>query len=454
MLPQLKHIPLVTDFKMRAPFENMERVVAQYEHQFEFLNSNSYVKLQDAFAESSERSYQTNNVVNHFLYTVRKQVVALYGLGHPVATAKDRLQEMCAARTAIEALSPPTEPPQAGQTYRDPFLTIALLTLPHEELEALLWQPLFDNTKPKERIYVIDVLQSAFHQDYKMARKYTRDKFAHIWADPLHKALNVDPDNKEAGLAHLMDGWTERMARFVPLDWKPWEEEPYKYIADDGRKIFALPNFGFAYEVALAVCAYDLDDTGLRDHPYYPGDLVDYYRENLRDTRDAWRKQGAGPTMALDPYSVVRIDLSKKKAKGFRRWLDIASDGDPDAVGEVIGVCKNLRKVKSITRVVNVMGDYGIALTADLKDDRTFEGELIRIAKARKIETAYVVPATKYDAGSGRCSELLEHARDWFAEHGHRLIELSQDGDWGIIVIDQTWEDEFRDLSRGLDVQY
>ena len=43
----------------------------------------------------------------------------------------------------------------------------------------------------------------------------------------------------------------------------------------------------FAFEVVLAVCGWDIDDSSFADHPYYPADLVRYYRENVRHSRDA-----------------------------------------------------------------------------------------------------------------------------------------------------------------------
>jgi len=377
----------------------------------------------------------------------------MHGLGHPINAVKDRLQDRIAMVKWVEELNQQEYIYVSSQVYRNQLHVIAILTLPDDDLEHFLWNPLFEHTQAKERVYILDYLQSAFRQDFKTARKYTRNKIAHIWADPVHKALTQNPQNREEALAQLMESWADRLSTLVPLDWKPWEEEEHKRITDEGHKVYAQPNFDFAYEIALVVCAYDLDDASFRDHPYYPRDLVDYYRANIRNTRDAWRAQGAGPTLDLVPYEVKRIDLSKKKAKGFRRWLDIASDGDPDAAGEALRTLTNLRKVKNLTRVISVMGDYGIALAVDLKDDETCESELVRLMGDRKIGAKYSPPKTKYAAGSGRCGELLEHAGAWVAEHGFRMIHLAEDGDWGAVVINQIWEDEFRELSNKLGVE-
>lgn len=453
MPPVLNQIPLETDFPMRAPHEHMERVTSKYEHVFELLGGQKYPEVLQNIEGTSDQPDKRARLANHILFTLGNQIVAMYGLGHPIEVVKDRLQDRIALAKWIDELNQQEHVSSVSQVYREQLYAIAVLTLPADDLEHYFWKPLFEHTDAKERVYILDYLQSAFRQDYKTARKYTRNKFAHVWADPVHKALTQNPQNKEATLAQLMESWADRLSKLVPLDWKPWEEEQYKYITDEGRKIYAPPNLDFAYEVALAVCAFDLDDTSFRDHPYYPRDLVDYYRDNVRHTRDGWRKPGAGPTLELEPYEVKRIDLSKKKTKGFRRWLDIASDGDPDAVGEALRQLTNLRRVKNLGQVISVMGDYGIALAVDLKDDETCESELLRLINERNISLEYVTPKTKYAAGSGRCGELFEHAREWIAEHGLRLIQLSEDGDWDAVVINQTWENEFRELSKQLGVE-
>ncbi len=448
MLPELNEIPLETDFDLRAPHEHMERIAWKYERDFKFFQTHRYREL---YENNKAEPGRAAKIIDDVLSRLRNQIVALHGLGHPIAAVRDRLQEKITWERWRDTHHPRGQGLPVTLTYRhNQEYAIALLTLPEEDLEYFIWTRLFENTKDKDRVYVLDVLLSAFRKNYKIAKKYTRDKFAHVWADPLHKALTHPTDDKEVALEKLMDGWRDRLARFVPLDWKPWEEEQYKYITDEGNKIYALPNFDFAYEVALAVCAYDMDDSNFRDHPYYPRDLVDFYRANIRQTRDAWRAPEQGPTVDLEPYEVKRIDLAKKKNKGFRRWLDIASNGDPDAAGEVFLRFPKLRKIKNLSEVVNVMGDYGIALLVDLKDAETCESELLRLIKEREIATPYTLPETEFAAGPGRCQELLAHCGEWFAQNGYRMIHLLSDGDWDAIVIDQVWEEEFNDLSQKL----
>lgn len=453
MQPTLTQIPLETPYTLRAPHENMERVIDCHKHGFGLLGGERYGEVLNNIENGKDDPGKQTGVINHITFTLHKQIVAMHGMGHPIEAIKSRLQDLIAFKRWTDELQDDEVKPQVNQNYRKQIYALAVLTLPADDLEYFFWTPLLANTKPKDRMYILDVLHSAYRQNFTPARKYSRDKFAYIWADPLHKALAQNPDKKEAALAKSMEGWPDRVKKFVPLDWKPWEEEQYKYITDDGRKIYAHPNFDFAFEIALAVCAYDLDDTSFRDHPYYPRDLVDYYRDNVRNTRDAWRAPGAGPTLDLEPYEVKLIDLSKKKAKGFRRWLDIASNGDPDGVGDVLTELTNLRKIKKLGQVVGKMDDYGIALLVDLKDDETCETELLRLIKSRNIDATYTVPKTKYPAGPGRCEELLAHASAWLADNGHRLITLMPDGDWDAVIIDQKWEQEFRELSENLGVE-
>ena len=452
MPPVLKKIPLITEFTMRAPHEHMERVISKYEADFEFLGGDKCLKITQEIEAAIDEPKHRTRMASNISFKLRNQIIAMHGLGHPIEAIESRLQDFIAFEKWAEAQGTRNHEAALSQVYRTAFDPLMLLTLPASDLEHIFWKPLFAS-EAKNRVYILDYLQSAFRQDFKTARKYTRNKFAHVWADPVHKALTQNPADKESALAQLMDGWPDRLSKHVPLDWTPWEKQQYKYIKDDGSKYYPFPNFDFAYEIALAVCAYDLDDTSFRDHRYYPRDLVDHYRTKVRNTRDAWRAPGAGPTLDFEPYVVKRIDLSKKKAKGFRRWLDIASDGDPDAVGEAIRKLTNLRKIKNLGEVIGVMGDYGIALSVDLKDDETCESELVRLINDRKIDAHYTPPKTTHAAGPGRCGELLDHAGQFLAEHGFQLIQPLEDGDWNAVVINQIWEDEFRELSSKLGVE-
>lgn len=451
VLPKLREIPLETDFQLRAPHEHMERIAYRYRRYFEFLNSHRYIENYEKASLDDEKPEHAAETLETVLRILRNQIIALHGLGHPIEAIQNRLQEKMVFEKLLIERHPRKHPWGVNLNYlHSEIYTIALLTLSAEELDGFVFTPLFDNTKDKDRVYVLDVLMSSFRPDFKTARKYTRDKFSRVWTDPLHKALTHDKSTKEEALAQLMEVWVDRVAQFFPLDWEPWEKQQYIYVSEDGDKRYAQPNFCFAYEVSLAVCAYDLDDSSFRNHPYYPRDLVDYYRKNIRNTRDAWRKAGQGPTLTLELFKPERINLTKKKNKGFRRWLDIASNGDSDAVSEVVLRFPNIRKIKNLTETVAAMGDYGIALTVDLKDDETCEYELNRLISERNIQAQYTAPETKYARGSGRCLELLEHSEAWLAEHGYRLIQLTQDGDWDAIVIEQIWEEEFADLSKKL----
>ncbi len=148
-----------------------------------------------------------------------------------------------------------------------------------------------------------------------MARKYQRKgvvRYQYGWADPLVRAMM--PDNPSIALERYMDKFEAYIKPFWPFEWKPWDKYEIKY-ATDGHPIYGNANHNFAFGAALAVCAYDLDDSRFRDNPYYPRDLVDYYREHIRHTRDDWRPQGVGAGIELELLPPPKkIDLAKCKA--------------------------------------------------------------------------------------------------------------------------------------------
>ena len=126
---------------------------------------------------------------------------------------------------------------------------------------------------------MIDVLMKAFVPDYPYSSKtkYKNTQFRDTWMTPLLSALAQPADKRDAAVAEHMGNWHRLMRQ---QGWKP------KRAPTDSLWCH------FAFEVALAVCAYDIDDSSFRDHPHYPRDLVEHYRQHLRHTRDAWRPIG------------------------------------------------------------------------------------------------------------------------------------------------------------------
>ena len=132
------------------------------------------------------------------------------------------------------------------------------------------------------RAYLFDVLIKSFIPDYPLLKKYKPNKFATPWSEPVLRALAGPPEQRAEALAAHMKNWCRLM--------RPWGWKPDLDTTVGKDNLFC----DFAFEVALAVCAYDIDDGSFRDHPYYPRDLVDAYRANVRNARDAWRPVGAG----------------------------------------------------------------------------------------------------------------------------------------------------------------
>jgi hypothetical protein len=230
----------------------------------------------------------------------------------------------------------------AGERYVVPFVALTLLlNESSEELRAL--ERLFPPVQG-DRLYALDLLVRAFIPEHQFAKKYKPKKWELDWTEPLLRAIAQPHEARAQGLASYMKNWCRLMKSrgWKPnLDTRPGHDELF---------------CDFAFEVALAVCAYDIDDSSFADHPYYPRDVVEYYRANVRATRDSWREAncGAGVEVAAPPPP-KKTDLSKPKRKGIGRWLDLASDGDTDTVESVLETVGKPKKVKDLGELMEAL---------------------------------------------------------------------------------------------------
>lgn len=206
----------------------------------------------------------------------------------------------------------------------------------------------------------------------------------------------------------------------------------------------------FAFEVALAVAAYDIDDSGFCDHPYYPRDLVQYYRAHIRDTRDSWRGEYAGAGIpVIAPTAPPKADLAKSKRKGLARWIELAADGDSQATDAALEVTGKPRKVKDLDQLLGALAEQGIAVHADIKDDTTLETQARAISEARGLG-AFDGPSSPAQ-GPARCTALLRAWTDWSAERGYTQIGTDlQDDAWHAILVRTEYRDELLQLSNEL----
>jgi hypothetical protein len=315
----------------------------------------------------------------------------------------------------------------------------ALCTLETPE-QLAEWTGLFDD-RPTRRSYLFDLMACSFVPGYRMAKKYKRDRYQAPWAAPVLRALALPPEVRHAALAEHMRKWCRIL--------KPWGWKAKLDLSYGKDNLF----FHFAYEVALAVCAYDIDDSAFAGHPYYPRDLVQWYRTHLRHTRDAWRPVGVGAGIPVEaPPLPAKVDLAKSKRKAIARWLELAADGDADAVDSVIETVGRLRKVEDIDELVGALYESGQAIYADVKDDETLELTAGQLAEERGIGDFEGPPGPPF--GPARCEAILDVLAAWVALRSYTLFRFESDGDaWCAVLVRAAYADEFGALSDSLRIR-
>ncbi len=293
--------------------------------------------------------------------------------------------------------------------------------------------------------YIGDVLVRSFTPDWPIAKKYGKlDRYDNI---RMHHGLQTvlsapDKAGKQAGIERYMAQWNGMMR---PFGWKPKRNyDPRPGYGDD---LFLK----FAYEAALVVCGWDLDDSAFRAHPYYPRDLVDYYRAHVRHTRDAWRPEGIGAGIpVMPPPPSKKIDLHKSKAKGYKRWLELTCDGDKNACTDTLEALGTLRSLKnSWDEVLDQLSGNGHAVRADLKDPDTLQAQIDALATQRPL--AEFTPPDNPPAGPDRCEMLMQQAPAWAAAQDYTWQALDDGGDnWQAVLIRTEFHAEWLALSAAL----
>ncbi|MCW8200585.1 DUF1911 domain-containing protein [Verminephrobacter aporrectodeae subsp. tuberculatae] len=284
---------------------------------------------------------------------------------------------------------------------------------------------------------LIDVLLKSFIPRYPYLPGYKVDRklYRERWMTPVLDALAQPPEQRSAALAAHMDNWYRLMR---PLGWKPKHARSKSYFFCD-----------FAFEVALAVCAYDIDDSSFRDHPHYPRDLVDHYREHIRHTRDAWRAEGVGAGVELLPSAPPRrIDLAQSKRKNFARWVELVCDGYDDAVEDVLETIGKPRKIENLFGLLETLQGLGHAIDADIKDSDSLSSQVFDLTDARGMGP-FEAPMSDPPQGPGRCMAILRALAAWVAPRGYRMIDLDDEDDaWHAVLVRAEYHEEFLALSR------
>lgn len=293
----------------------------------------------------------------------------------------------------------------------------------------------------KEKLgYLFDLLLHAYDPAHPVQKKYQPYKYSAAWIDPIVQVLALAPKERSAALARHMQNWLRLMR---PYGWKP-----NLNTAPGHDNLFG----DFAFEVALAVCAYDIDDTAFRDHPYYPRDLADYYRQHIRHSRDQWRPLYVGADLPITlPPPPIKADLAKSKRKGIARWVELVADGDIDATEAVLDATGKPRKIHDLQTLLHNLAESDLAIYADLKDDETLEQQASDLSEKRGLGPFEGPPGPPY--GPARCEATLAAWSAWLGERGYLLIDIDdKDSDWHAIVVNTVFHPELQQLSEQLGI--
>lgn len=316
------------------------------------------------------------------------------------------------------------------------WTAIALLLVEAPSYPAAFRQLL--SPEPEQRSCLMDLLLKAFIPEYALAKKYRSDKDAAVWMEPVLRALAMPAAERAGALAAHMKNWCRVM--------RPWGWRPNLDTAPGKDLLFC----DFAFEVALAVCAYDIDDSSFNEHPYYPRDLVEHYRAHVRHTRDAWRAEGVGagvPVVAPPPKK--KADLARSKRKAVARWVELACDGNVDATEAVLETIGKPRRFDEIDALMEALAEAGQAIHADIKDDETLAIQAGRLAEDRGLGE-FEGPAGP-PFGPARCTATLLAFAGWLQARGYRLVDLdNQDDAWHAVAVRAGHHDEFIALGEQL----
>jgi hypothetical protein len=455
-------------YPYRMPGANVPHFARHFNSRFwvSFSGMNDWPKFSTEHLEAGD-AYKGGWVLSKILQLINRHFW-LYARGEELGVLADRVSlELSQARDFhAQYLSEQARLGYPSGGCRSPtkpldvekIALLLLLTTDPKELNA--WMSMLLKTDLSERLPEIDVLLKAFVPELvAIPKKYAKwtgtstswlrsccDKFRVVLAQPT-------PEARTAALVRYMNNWGRMMK---PVGWKP--RRAYCELRPDGRAVDlnapSDPLFvHFAFEVALAVCAWDLDDSAFRNHPNYPRDAVDHYRTHVRHTRDAWRAEGVGSGIVMEsPQPPKKVDLSKSKLKGYPRWAELVCDGDKDAREAVIDTVGRLRSLtKAAAEVLAALAENGHGVCADIKDDATLEAQIDSLLEARGLEGFDSNQVS--GAGPARCEALLKSVQEWLVlgDRGYRFqgLDLGDDARYGLVVRD-AFAAEFTELGRAL----
>ncbi len=433
-------------YPIRSPDENALRIDSHASHDYDWIND----KYLEALKGAEEEPERQRMIAEQIPFCLERILVNMHGRGDPIEDIADRVVEFITFIEDMRETYPYVNLVQEGLSMNS-FGVVAICMLLAPDQEYLKRFGDLIQIKDSDRFYPADVLLKAFLPDWQIAKKYPKPLWTKLaWVRPLTTALAST--NKEKELIKFMEKYESYIKVYRPFKWTKWTN--FKVNNDvDGNPKYGNAFHLFAFEVAVTVCAYDLDDSAFRDHPRYPRELVDYYRKNIRLTRDAGRANGVGADIVVQPPAKPKKnDLRKSRSKNFKRWIELVCDGEAETCKSVISVYGNTKRVVKHIKLFEELGDNRAAICVDVKDDESLENSLEALMESREI-VGYEPPETKYTGGPGRCEGILKHAANWLGDSQYALyvVDLRSDN-WGAVIVHNDFADEFKILSKQLNV--
>lgn len=258
------------------------------------------------------------------------------------------------------------------------FLLVLLVVCFDEEGQH--WQQRDAWLRPDDAPLLFDILLHTFVRGHQWAAVYEADAYSDRYCTPVLDAIALPAHRRAAALERFMQRWGAVM--------KPYG---YRETCEPEKRIYDL----FPFHVALAVCAYDIDDNGFRGHPQYPRELVDHYRAHVRHTRDAWRPVGLGAPepLPMAPHKTPKKLYALKSAEAYAQWLHQACVGDGGSITAVHTALRKRRTMPELFVVVGALAAASQGLQADTKDDETLSEQVVALCGARGL-TGFVAPVS------------------------------------------------------------
>jgi hypothetical protein len=278
----------------------------------------------------------------------------------------------------------------------------------------------------------------AFVPGYTYAEAYNRESTALPLEDRLVSALLQAPETWSRAFTAYMQQWPKLMKRYG-----------YREHVDEDKSRFEF----FPLHLALAVCAFDVDDSAFRDLPYYPHDLVDYYRAHRRHTRDAWRTSVIEPGIGLPEGARPKRTYVLSKGEAYERWVELVCGEQPDLIEDAKRALGKRKTMPPLDAAMEALASAGLGIRADLKDDESVAAQAIAVCQSWQLPAPAVPVMTQQ--GPARITAILNalHALD--TRRGQRLAVLDDGSDnWNAILYSYHHAAEFTMLCEQLGIKW